>query len=39
LKRVTLVVRDAVVTRLSYPVFPPDRHPEAVLADMEADVE
>ena len=32
LKRLTLVVDDGVVTHLWYPVFPPDRHAEAVLA-------
>jgi peroxiredoxin len=31
LKRLTLVVRDGVVERAFYPVFPPDRHAEDVL--------
>lgn len=38
LKRLTLVVRDGTVARLYYPVFPPDRHPAAVLDDLEAAV-
>jgi peroxiredoxin len=32
LKRLTLVIDDGVVTHLWYPVFPPDRHAEDVLA-------
>ena len=32
LKRLTLVVRDARVEHVFYPVFPPDRHAEEVLA-------
>lgn len=31
LKRLTLLVRDAVVVRVWYPVFPPDRHAAEVL--------
>lgn len=37
LKRMTLVVRDGLVARLYYPVFPPDQHPETVLHDFEAE--
>jgi peroxiredoxin len=32
LKRLTLIVRDRTVERVFYPVFPPDRHAEEVLA-------
>ncbi len=32
LRRLTMLVRDGRVERLWYPVFPPDRHPERVLA-------
>lgn len=32
LKRLTMVVRDGPVEHVFYPVFPPDRHAEAVLA-------
>ena len=32
LKRITLVVRDGRVEKVFYPVFPPDRHAEEVLA-------
>jgi len=32
LKRVTLVIRDGVIAKVFYPVFPPDRHAEGVLA-------
>ena len=32
LKRLTLVVRDGRVEHVFYPVFPPDRHAEEVLA-------
>ena len=31
LKRLTLVVRDGVIEKVFYPVFPPDRHAEQVL--------
>jgi peroxiredoxin len=31
-KRLTLVIRDSVVEHAFYPVFPPDRHAEQVLA-------
>jgi peroxiredoxin len=31
LKRLTLIVRDGVVEKVFYPVFPPDRHAEEVL--------
>jgi len=31
LKRLTMVVRDGVIERVFYPVFPPDRHAEEVL--------
>jgi peroxiredoxin len=36
LRRLTLVVRDGVVERVWYPVFPPDRHAEEVLAWLDA---
>jgi len=32
LSRLTLVVGDGLVKKVFYPVFPPDRHPEAVVA-------
>ena len=32
LSRLTLVVGDGLVKKVFYPVFPPDRHPEAVIA-------
>ena len=32
LKRLTLVVRDGVIEHVFYPVFPPDRHADEVLA-------
>jgi peroxiredoxin len=32
LRRLTLVIRDHRVEHLWYPVFPPDRHAEQVLA-------
>ena len=32
LRRLTVLVRDGRVERVWYPVFPPDRHPERVLA-------
>jgi peroxiredoxin len=32
LKRLTMVVRDGVLEHVFYPVFPPDRHAEEVLA-------
>ena len=32
LKRLTLVIRDGVVEKVFYPVFPPDAHAEEVLA-------
>jgi peroxiredoxin len=31
MKRLTLVVRAGVIEHVFYPVFPPDRHAEAVL--------
>jgi peroxiredoxin len=36
LKRLTLIVRDGVVDGVFYPVFPPDRHAEEVLAWLES---
>jgi len=36
LKRLTLVVREGVIERVFYPVFPPDRHAEEVLRWLEA---
>ncbi len=32
LSRLTLIVGDGLVERVFYPVFPPDRHPEEVIA-------
>jgi peroxiredoxin len=32
LRRLTMVVRDGVVEKVFYPVFPPDRHAAEVLA-------
>ncbi len=32
LKRLTLVVREGVIEKVFYPVFPPDRHAEGVLS-------
>ena len=32
LKRLTLVLEDGRVRKVFYPVFPPDRHPETVIA-------
>ena len=32
LSRLTLVVGDGLVKKVFYPVFPPDRHPEEVIA-------
>ncbi|KQY44740.1 hypothetical protein [Cellulomonas sp. Root137] len=32
LRRLTMVVRDEVVEKVFYPVFPPDRHAAEVLA-------
>jgi peroxiredoxin len=32
LKRITLVVRDGMIEKVFYPVFPPDRHAAEVLA-------
>jgi peroxiredoxin len=31
IKRLTLVVRDGVIAKVFYPVFPPDRHPEEIV--------
>jgi hypothetical protein len=31
IKRITLVVRDGVIVKVFYPVFPPDKHPGEVL--------
>jgi peroxiredoxin len=31
-RRLTMIVRDGVVARVFYPVFPPDEHAEQVLA-------
>ena len=31
IKRLTLVVRDGVIAKVFYSVFPPDRHPEEVV--------
>lgn len=39
LKRITLVLRDGRVEHLWYPVFPPDRHAEEVLAWLRANAE
>jgi peroxiredoxin len=39
LKRLTLIVRDGVVEKVFYPVFPPDRHAEEVLAWIQRDNE
>jgi peroxiredoxin/ribosomal protein S18 acetylase RimI-like enzyme len=36
LRRVTMVVDDGKVTQVFYPVFPPDKHPEQVLAWLRA---
>jgi peroxiredoxin len=36
MKRLTLVIRDGRVEHLWYPVFPPDRHAEEVLAWLRA---
>lgn len=36
LKRLTLVIDDGVVTKVFYPVFPPDRSAEAVIAWLDA---
>jgi peroxiredoxin len=32
IKRVTLLIDDGLITRVFYPVFPPDRHASEVLA-------
>ena len=32
LRRVTLVVKDGVIVRVFYPVFPPDKHPAEVIS-------
>ncbi len=37
IKRLTLLVRGGVIERVFYPVFPPDRHAEGVLAVLEAE--
>lgn len=37
LKRITLVLRDGKVEHVWYPVFPPDRHAEQVLAWLRSD--
>ena len=34
IKRLTLAIRAGVIERVWYPVFPPDRHAEEVLADL-----
>jgi peroxiredoxin len=34
LRRLTMLVRDGAVERVWYPVFPPDRHAEAVLGEL-----
>ena len=36
LRRLTLVVDDGKITHVFYPVFPPDRHPEEVVAWLRA---
>lgn len=36
LKRLTLVIDDAVITKVFYPVFPPDKNAEEVIAWIEA---
>jgi peroxiredoxin len=36
LKRLTLIVRGAQVEHVFYPVFPPDRHVDEVLAWLKA---
>ena len=35
-RRITLIVRDAEIEKVFYPVFPPDRHAEEVLAWLQA---
>jgi peroxiredoxin len=37
LKRLTLVIDDGVITKVFYPVFPPDRNAQEVIAWLEAD--
>jgi len=32
LKRMTLMLRDGVIEKVFYPVFPPDRNPEEIIA-------
>jgi len=36
LNRLTLVVGDGLVKQVFYPVFPPDRHPEVVIAFLQS---
>jgi peroxiredoxin len=36
LKRLTLMIDSGCITKVFYPVFPPDRHAEEVLAWLEA---
>jgi peroxiredoxin len=36
LRRITLLIRDGRVERVWYPVFPPDRHAEQVVAELRA---
>ena len=31
-KRITLIVKDGLITKIFYPVFPPDKNAEEVLA-------
>ena len=35
IKRLTLIIRDGVIEKVFYPVFPPDRHAEEVVAWLE----
>jgi peroxiredoxin len=39
LKRLTMVIDDGVVTQVFYPVFPPDRSAEEVIAWLQADAD
>ena len=38
LKRLVLVIDDGVISKVFYPVFPPDRSAEEVIAWLDADV-
>ncbi|MFQ5955294.1 MAG: peroxiredoxin [Kiloniellales bacterium] len=39
IKRLTLIIRDAVIETVFYPVFPPDRSPDEVLAWLDRQAE